>query len=765
MPISTKERLFNLSTPLGDDALLVQTFHGKERLSQPYEFKLRLLSERETVNPKDLLGKRATLHMETDRGWRQWTGLIATFEYLGDEGATSSSSEATVYACTVVPWLWFLSLHEDSRIFQEASIPQIVEAVFKEFNFADFEWHLDLQSGYYPELVYCVQYRETSLNFISRLLERAGIHYFFRHEKDREVLVLTDGSDRDAYPEVEAQSLRFHQEMIAEAEDTLSSLERRFATRTGRYANNDYDFIKPANDLLVSLDSLLQGDDNASYERYRHPGGYTERERGDKITSLEIEAEEAEHETLRGNSNVRSITPGYTFALEEHPIADLNEHYLIVAVTHEGSNNLNLGINAHQPSAYHNALDVIPLRVPYRPPLLTPRPRMRGPQTAVVTGPAAEEIYTDDYGRIKVHFFWDRRGKRDDRSSCWLRVVQLWAGNQMGAMFIPRVGHEVLVDFLDGDPDQPIVTGSVYNGENMPPYELPKHRTRSTLKTLSSKDGGGFNEIRFEDKKDEEQIFVHAQTNFDRRVNNNALFFTGNDEHSIIKRDHFQKIERHLHGSIDTNSYTKIGGDDHQSVEGMRTITINKSLSVWVDEDVGENFTGDHGEKVGGNYYLDSTGNVVIEALGKITLKVGGSFINVSAAGIEIQAPMVKINSGGAPGSGSMPTLEMTDPPDPPKAADGDRFGKGIKGQDGVDQEYEEPKNAENPEKKHYIEIELKDEQGKPVASQRAQIKLPNGMVLFRRSDKNGLIRVKGIDPGSCEISFPDLDDNDWKEA
>ena len=756
MPISTAERLFDLSTPLGDDVLLVQRFEGRECLSTPFRFRLTLASEQEDIQPDELLGKRVTLRVYTDEDERHWTGWVASFERAGEARDTDSDTRATRYLCEIVPWFWFLQLHEDSRIFQNQSIPEIVEALFKEFQFSDYELHL---TGSYPPLVYCTQYQETTFNFISRLLERAGIHYFFRHEEDAEIMVLTD--NRDNNPKLESETLPFHQQILLEERDGISWLSRRYASRTGRYVTSDYDFTKPSTDLKVSINSLIRTGNNADFERFRHPGGYTELTEGDQLTKVEIEAEEAEYETLEGSSNVRMLTPGYVFTLEDHPIEAMNEEYLIVSVDHSGTNNLS-DLGGGEPSTYSNRFTVIPHRVTYRAPLKTPRARVRGPQTAVVTGPKSEEIYTDEYGRIKVHFFWDRRSKRNEKSSCWLRVAQVWAGRQWGAMFIPRIGQEVIVDFLDGDPDRPIVVGSVYNAENMPPYALPAEQTKSTIKTMSTKGGEGFNEIRFEDKKGSEQLFINAQKDMDLRV--------GNDRRTAIERDDHLVVERHRHADVHGNSHehvkqdriAEIGGDDHVTIAGLQTISIAGSQSLKVDGQVGESFK-THSESVTTNYYLNAGANVVIEAGAKLSLKVGGSFIDISAAGIFIQAPMVMINSGGGPASGIAASLVAPAKPVIAKLATRADPGKVFEGGGDGDEPEHDPDAEENQDKTHYIEVQLVDEEGNPVTGERVKFKLPNGKIATRITNEEGVAKVVRIDPGNCEISFPGLDDKAWE--
>ncbi|HST45687.1 MAG TPA: type VI secretion system tip protein VgrG, partial [Luteimonas sp.] len=539
MALSTRDRMFVFASPLGEDALLVHGMEASEALSQPYHVRLALVAEQPDVASGDLVGKRASLRVETPDGERFWTGVVSRFVETG-RIATPQGENAELfgYGCELVPWVWHLLHHEDSRIFQAQSVPDIVEAVFADFGYSDYELHL---SGEHPPLPYCVQYRERNLDFIARLLEREGIHYFFRHDAETEVMVLTD--NRDHAPRLDPDSVPFHATALAEDADSVTRLVRRQGTHTGRFVLRDYDFERPTADLEVAVDTVVRLPAIASHERFVHPGGYVDRDRGDALARVLMEAEEAGHETFDGEGNVRLLGTGSVFALVDHPDDARNIDYLVTAVEHRGSNNLGFGDGA----AYHNRFSVIPHAIPFRAPVTTPRPRVHGPQTAVVVGPAGEEIHTDKYGRVRVKFRWDRTPHADDRSSCWLRVAQMWAGRQWGAMFVPRIGMEVLVDFLEGDPDQPLVVGCLYNGDNMPPYELPAEATKSTLKTDSSKGGGGFNEIRFEDKKDAEQLFLHAQKDMDQRVGNDSREWVERDRSLVVKRDRLEEVHRSHH--------------------------------------------------------------------------------------------------------------------------------------------------------------------------------------------------------------------------
>jgi type VI secretion system secreted protein VgrG len=399
-----------------------------------------------------------------------------------------------------------------------------------------------------------------------------------------------------------------------------------------------------------------------------------------------------------------------------------------------------------------------------------------GGQTAMVVGPAGEEIFTDKYGRIKVQFHWDRDGTNDASSSCWVRVAQSWAGNKWGAVFIPRIGMEVLVHFLEGDPDQPIVTGCVYNPMSMPPYTLPEHKTKSTVKSNSSKGGGGFNEFRFEDKKGEEQIFIHGQKDEDIRIRNDRRELIGNDRHLIVKRDKREKVERDTHIIIKRDEIQKIERDLNREVVGKVAFKTGGSLSHEISGSVGEKVGGSHTEEAGQTIYLKAGMNVVIEGGTQITLKVGGNFIDINPAGVVIQGTMVLINSGGAAGTAMPGTLvppmtpeeaHIADNADP--GSDAPTYKNQIRGippplVPSYSAPWHNPEEPANKKKKSWIEIKLLDPNDNPVPGERYRITLPDGSTVAEGSlDANGFARVGGIDPGTCKVTFPNLDTSTWK--
>ncbi len=647
--ITQKHRLVAVNTPLGEDVLVFGRMTASEELGRLFQFELELFgdSKKTEIKLTDVLGKDMTVRLELPqgRGTRYFNGFVTRFSYLGMRGLRYG-----VYQATLSPWLWFLTRTADCRIFQNQTVPEIVKSIFSGYGFTDFK---DALGGSYRQWEYCVQYRETDFNFVSRLMEQEGIYYYFIHENGKHTLVLADGySSHGKFKGYEVipyfpPDIHDHRER-----DHLSDLNIQVTPQPGTYVLNDFDFKVPRKSLKAVL-SMPKSHAQAKFEIYDYPGKYTEPDDGNTYSRIRLEELLAQHEILQARGNAAGLAAGYLFNLTHCPRDDLNREYLIVSAVHEVTS------DAYQTVAgtgaatklYQGQITAIEAQQQYRAPRITPKPVVQGPQTAMVVGPKGEEIYTDQYGRVKVQFHWDRYGEANENSSCWIRVAQSWAGKKWGSLYLPRTGHEVIVDFLEGDPDQPIITGRVYNGMAMPPYELPAQQTKSTLKSLSSKGGGGFNEFRFEDKKGEEQIFIHAEKDQHNRVKNDTLEWVGQDRHLIVTRDQFEQVK----------------GDKHLSVTGDQNEKIDGTLSLETGMDLQEKVGMKHALDAGMEIHLKAGMNVVIEAGMSITLKAGGGFVVVGPAGVTISGTPVLINSGGSAGSGSGCSV---DPPKPPQEAD-----------------------------------------------------------------------------------------------
>jgi type VI secretion system secreted protein VgrG len=770
LPSTQINRPFRVKTPLGDDALLLDSFTGVERVSEPFHFLLRLLSPDPNVDMQGLLNQPAVLSLRLDEDTeRHIHGNIRRMKLLevGSDGMAA-------YEAEVVPWFWFLTLFHDCRIFQNKTVPEIVEKVFKDRGFSHFK--LKLQGTYNPR-EYCVQYRETDFNFVSRLLEDEGIFYFFEQSPDKDTLVLADDPSAFAPCPNQAKARFMPSQGGRLDEDTVSTLEAEFRVKTGTASLNDYDFEKPKTTLFATLASQQKGED------YDYPGKYKTKDEGDHYARIRLEELEVDIVTARGESNCMGFECGYKFTLSDFYRDSANIDYTLLGLEHQARNS-SYQAGQVDPFEYRNRFEVMPNSVPFRPKRRARKPVIDGTQTALVVGKSGEEIWTDKYGRVKVQFYWDREGNFDEKSSCWIRVAQGWAGKLWGFICIPRIGQEVIVSFLEGDPDRPIITGSVYNAEEMPPYTLPDNQTQSTWKSMSSKGGDGFNEIRFEDLKGKEQVFIHGEKDMDMRIKNDRREWIGEDRHLVVIRDKLEKTGRDSHFDLTRDHIEKIGRDHHLTISGKEAIAITGSHSLSVTGDVIEQFSANHSSLVTQNLYLKAM-QVVIEAAVGLTIKAGASFITIDSSGIAISGtPMVQINSGGSALSGSPGSL--VSPLSPTDATDASDTGPGqttsVSGKGGTpanmslkdispatrspasDAPTHDPNSPENKDKKHWIEIKLVDDAGKPVPGEPYKITLPDGTTVADGTlDDKGFARVDGIDPGTCKVTFPNLDKDSWK--
>ncbi|MEN1409764.1 type VI secretion system spike protein VgrG1a, partial [Pseudomonas aeruginosa] len=487
-------RLVQVDCPLGPDVLLLQRMEGREELGRLFAYELHLVSENPNLPLEQLLGKPMSLSLELPGGSRRFFhGIVARCSQVAGHGQFAG------YQATLRPWPWLLTRTSDCRIFQNQSVPEIIKQVFRDLGFSDFE---DALTRPYREWEYCVQYRETSFDFISRLMEQEGIYYWFRHEQKRHILVLSDAYGAHRSPGGYA-SVPYYPPTLGHRErDHFFDWQMAREVQPGSLTLNDYDFQRPGARLEVRS-NIARPHAAADYPLYDYPGEYVQSQDGEQYARNRIEAIQAQHERVRLRGVVRGIGAGHLFRLSGYPRDDQNREYLVVGAEYRVVQELYETGSGGAGSQFESELDCIDASQSFRLLPQTPVPVVRGPQTAVVVGPKGEEIWTDQYGRVKVHFHWDRHDQSNENSSCWIRVSQAWAGKNWGSMQIPRIGQEVIVSFLEGDPDRPIITGRVYNAEQTVPYELPANATQSGMKSRSSKGGtpANFNEIRMEDKK------------------------------------------------------------------------------------------------------------------------------------------------------------------------------------------------------------------------------------------------------------------------
>lgn len=640
MAFTQRDRLISISTTLGEDAFLLAGFSGEEGISCSFNFELSLLSERHSIPLQTLLGSNATVSMTLADGSKRYlNGIISSFSQGRCGGDGGEDDRFSFYRCTLVSWFWTLSKSADIRIFQNKSTPEIIEQVF---NTHGCSWFRSDLRGNYGKREFCVQYRETAFNFVSRLLEEEGIFYFFRHEDGKHTMVIADSPDANRpCPSQQSASTRASATGTRK-EDVITALEITRSIHPAKYSLNDFNFTIPNTTLRAEAPGVPSPDLN-KYEVYDAPGCYDNRSVGDRLVRLRMEEEEALATLLIGSSDCRAFASGYRFRLKEHSSPDLDgREFLLVSVKHQATETY----ATEAASYYQNSFECIPHSTPYRPVRLTPKPVVQGMQTAVVVGPAGEEIYTNQHGSVKVRFHWDRLAKGDDSSSCWIRVSHPWAGNGWGAFHLPRVGQEVVVDFLEGDPDRPVIIGQLYNGVNLPPYQLPEQKTRCGIKSSSTPGGQGHNELRFEDKKGEEQLYVHAEREQVNLVKMDSLEWVGQDRHLVVKRDRFEKLSGDQH--------LEVSGDCNQKVGGDFSLTVGADLQL----KVATMCAMQSGEEV----HIQAARNVVLESLTQVSLRVGGNFITVSPAGITLVGNILTAGGAPAPCPGASPGQ-----PTPPK--------------------------------------------------------------------------------------------------
>jgi len=648
MKRTQSNRQANFKSSLDPDALMLNSMLAREQVSGLFEYELTVVSEDENIDLYKILGEHARVEFELPGGgMRYFSGHIAEFSFA------SFRDNLAEYRIVLRPWLWLLTRASNNRIFQGKTVPDIIKQVCQDHGFTDIDNRL---SGQYAERVFCVQYNETDFDFLSRLMEEEGIYYFFEHEEAKHTAVLADAPSAHEtfgkYDVVPWYPPDAHDHREREHLDDWSMAR---GVRSGKFTQRDFDFTKPGANLEV-VSRIAKPHAQAEFEQYQYPGGYSEVQKGEAIARTRLEADQADHEVLQGRGNARGLMPGFLFTLELFPRDDQNREYLITHVTHrlhQGGYDAG-GADANDDFEYGCSLQAMPSSEPYRPPRTTPRPVVHGPQTAIVVGESGEEIWTNEHGQVKVQFHWDRDGKNDQDSSCWVRVSQSWAGKQWGAQFLPRIGHEVIVEFLEGDPDRPIITGSVYNAENKPPYELPGNATQSGIKTRSSKSGtrDNFNEIRFEDKKGSEQLYMHAEKNMDTRVENcqtvnvdvNRSVTVGNDEKHHVKNNREKNVDVDETTMIGKNREATIGLNEKLTVGSERTKTIgtsetstigtNRSTTVAVNDTLtaGVNFSATAGAMLS----MKAGAVMSLDAGGAMTLKAGGPISISSAAGVSI---------------------------------------------------------------------------------------------------------------------------------
>jgi len=609
MALKQDNRLVAIKTALGADVLALRSFTVQEQIGRLFQIEAELSSEDGEIDFDKVVGNSATIRLLVGQKQKRFfNGVVSRLVQVNSQTAYAH------YRATIVPWLWFLTRTSDCRIFLGKSFPDIIEEVFKGHGFHDYQ--LKLSATHSPK-EFCVQYRETDFNFVSRLMEQEGIYYFFEHQDGKHTLVLADSISAhnpfSGYKDVTFYELEKGVDREAITEWTMEKEVQPVST-----ALQDFDFKKPKTSLLASA-NVTRKHGKAQFEIYDFPGEYLEHGDGAQLADMRLEELQTQYETLHGQANARGLAAGCTFSLKKHPRADQNRDYLITGV----SLHADAGEFASTPGSpdgtefFSCNFTAIDKQQQFRTARLTPKPIVQGPQTAIVVGPGGEEIYTDEHARVKVHFHWDRHDKSDENSSCWVRVSQYWAGKTWGSIHIPRIGQEVVIEFLEGDPDRPIITGRIYNADQTPPYALPANKTQSGVKSRSSKGGGSgnFNEIRLEDKMGSEEVYIHAEK----------------DQNNVVEHD----------------ETTQVGHDRTESVghDEKITITNNRTEKVGVNEDItiGSNRT----EKVGSNETINIGSNRTEQVGANESIAVGGSRTRTVAKNETVTVALMRTHSVG----------------------------------------------------------------------------------------------------------------------
>ncbi|MCA9062711.1 MAG: type VI secretion system tip protein VgrG [Planctomycetaceae bacterium] len=666
--LTQDDRPIAVETILGKDKLLLMGFTGEERLSGLFSFDLRMLSEDDGIKSRDMVGTKISFHVRHQDGEPRWfNGIVNSFTYSG------KGDRAHLYRAHVVPQFWLLTRGSDCRVHEseeKQTAGDIIQAMLKKLGITQFEWKA---TRGLRKRAYCVQYRESHFDFISRLLEEEGIYYYFVHAQGSHTIVFAD-TPEGTFQLKDREARLSANVAVRDSSDNLGEWSHEFDFTTGKFTTADYDFETPSKSLKSEKKSVISVEGNSGLEFYDFPGAFDSKFDGAEPTRLRIEEEECSHESATGTSECRSFSPGGVFTLaEHHTSSEVGGDWLLTAVEHHAS----LGGSYYSGGGasdeiYQNTFRCIPASVPFRPPRQRAKPRVMGLQSAIVTGPSGEEIYTDKYGRIKIQFHWDRLGQKNETTSMWVRVATPWAGNNWGMIHIPRIGQEVLVSFLEGDPDYPVVIGSMYNAMNMPPYGLPNNKTQSGIKSHSTKKGSdqNFNEIRFEDKKGEEEIYVHAEKDFNCVIENNETRKVGyedkdkGDQEVDIYND--QKLKVGIGSSAgsqtvdifkDRTVTLKTGNDTLTLEKGNMSVVLKMGNSETTLDMGSETRTLKMGNaettldmgnltttlKMGNQVTKLNLGKSTTEAMQAIELKVGPSSIKIDPSGITLSGVMIKV--------------------------------------------------------------------------------------------------------------------------
>ncbi len=659
-------RLLQLSTPLATDTLLPITLSVREFISCHFLIDLEMVSDSLNIDPKSVLNKpfRIKLYIGDSQPPRYFHGLVNSFTSEDIENQIRS------YRAQLLPWTCFLNYRSNCRIFQNKNVPDIVEQIFQEAGFRDYDFS-GINRSQYSKRDYCLQYNETDYNFIQRLLEDEGIFYFFRHSDSKHTLILAD--QNNAFKLLSPSQVQFN--AGSNKDYCITSWTQSNQVYTGKVTKQDYNYESSDNSLMAQQSSGAQLSTAQQYETYHYPGGHSNTGEGNNRAQKQFEAHEAAFNYYRGSSNYPQFTAGGQFSFSEPPSSADAGNYVLLGITHFAAEGSYLhGVSGSQ--SYRNSFICLPAKVTFRPQPIAKKPIIPSVQTAQVVGSEGQEIDTDQYGRVKVQFHWDRQGKKNQDSSCWIRVAQMWAGDQWGMHFMPRIGQEVVVQFINGDPDRPLIVGSVYNDNNKTPYALPSSQTQSGIRTRSTKGGSDdYNELRFEDKQGSEEVFIQAQKDFNQNVKNNLTKDIGNNFNNSVKNNANLTIGKDYNHSVGNTAKLNIGKDFTQMIGNNSTVNVGQSLTQTITKDaffnVGNNYNqtsnnsvvsvsnnatqtvannathsiGNNLEQnIGGSSMVNIGSTGVLQAGESLTLRVGGSSVIINSQGVFINGMQVKVN-------------------------------------------------------------------------------------------------------------------------
>lgn len=646
-PLDANQSWFTFSAASANYA--VYAFRGTERVNEPFEFTIHFISENSNLPTASLLGMEGTLTVADRSGKSRFVhGIISQIRQL------HTGIRFTHYQCLLVPRLRFLQECVGHRIYQGMDVKKIIDDILTRQKFAPELYDLRL-SGTYKPREYCTQYGESDYHFLCRLCEEEGIAFFFEHTENRHCLVFTDSAGGP--PITGEADIRFYpgSGTVADA-PVISRVTHQQRINGDRAAYRDWNAMAPTDNLDVSRSETDRNKAPTptamTLETYRYPHIYQERKDGEHYAEIQLARQLVFREWLEGTTDASRMTPGQVFGMHEHPRADLNRQWWLYEVVHQGDQPGVLEEEAPEERGhrYTASFAAIPAQTRFVPEIRHEKRRVVGVQSALVAGPSSEEIHTDKYGRIKVCFFWDRRDLDNETATCWLRVAQGWSGNGFGTLALPRVGSEVLVSFEEGDPDRPIVTGRTYHAKMRLPCDLPASKTVTVLRSSSSPGGEGFNELRIEDKKGEEEIRVHAEKDMTLYAGNDWNDYVKNERHSTVKKNIYLEVQGETHAYHKKNRKTELGAGEHITIHGARHEQLDKSWLVNTNKEI----------------HFKAGAKIVLDAGTEFTIKAGSNFIKLDPSGVHIKGTIVGLNSGGSPGRVTSPDPQLPDIPKSP---------------------------------------------------------------------------------------------------